>query len=169
MEREVYLAGGCFWGVQAYFAKVNGVLKTSVHYLNGGFEGVSYKEVCNNSSHVEAVKIIYDSKILSEAEIFDLFLGIINPYSYNKQGNDKGVQYRVGIYCKDPALRHTFNLLNNEFKAKERKDNYIEILDVFDDTLAEEYHQDYLSKNPLGYCHINLNSLPKKYQKDDEK
>ncbi|UUM24471.1 peptide-methionine (S)-S-oxide reductase MsrA [Mycoplasma sp. 3686d] len=169
MQKEIYLAGGCFWGVQAYFQKINGVLKTSVHYLNGGFEGVSYKQVCNNSSHVEAVKVVYDSTKLSEKDIFELFLRIIDPYSYHKQGNDKGAQYRIGIYSKDTAMRHTFNLLNNEFKAQEKKDNYIEILNVLDDTLAEEYHQDYLNKNPFGYCHINLNSIPNKYKKESIK
>ncbi|MGZ9797518.1 peptide-methionine (S)-S-oxide reductase MsrA [Mycoplasma sp. 4013] len=165
MNKEVYLAGGCFWGVEAFFQKVKGVLSTSVHYINGGSESVSYRQVCNGSSHAEAVKIIYDADVLTPNDIFKLFLLIINPYSLNKQGNDRGVQYRVGIYTNETALRAEFKKLNQAFKETEGKDNYIEILPVSDDTKAEEYHQNYLNKNPFGYCHINLDGVPSEYRK----
>ncbi|WP_027121480.1 peptide-methionine (S)-S-oxide reductase MsrA [Mycoplasma leonicaptivi] len=165
MIKEVYIAGGCFWGVQAYYQRLKGVLETSVHYLNGGFEGVTYKQVCQNSSHVEAVKVKYDDSIISEEVIFKLFLNIVDPYSLNKQGNDKGVQYRIGFYANDLELLNKFKELNRKFIEKENKQNYIETLMVSDDTKAEEYHQDYLLKNPSGYCHINLYSIPEKYLK----
>ncbi|TDV24184.1 peptide-methionine (S)-S-oxide reductase [Mycoplasmopsis mustelae] len=166
MKKEIYLAGGCFWGVQAYFQRIKGVLETSVHYLNGGFEGVSYREVCDSSSHVEAVRIIYDDVVLTPKNIFELFLNIINPYSLNKQGNDKGVQYRIGIYSRDLELRNEFQFLNDVFQKQQQRNNYIEIMDVYDDTRAEEYHQNYLLKNPNGYCHISLNDIPDKYLKN---
>ncbi|BBU47733.1 peptide-methionine (S)-S-oxide reductase MsrA [Mycoplasmopsis felis] len=165
MVKEIYIAGGCFWGVQAYYDRLKGVLETSVHYLNGGFEGVSYKEVCLGSSHVEAVKVKYDDSLISESTIFELFVNIVDPYSLNKQGNDKGVQYRIGFYTNDSSLLNEYKQLNEEFKKNEQKDNYIEFLPVSDDTKAEGYHQDYLKKNPKGYCHINLYSIPEKYLK----
>lgn len=169
MKKELFIAGGCFWGVEAFFSRINGILSAHAYYINGGFEGVSYKEVCTTSKHVEAVRITYDPQIINEELIWELYLKIINPYSLNKQGGDEGTQYRVGIYSNDSKLLNKFKSLNNEFILKEGKKNYIEFLPVNDQTLAEEYHQNYLIKNPTGYCHINLNAVPDKYLKDEFK
>ncbi|WP_033161123.1 peptide-methionine (S)-S-oxide reductase MsrA [[Mycoplasma] collis] len=165
MNKEIYLAGGCFWGVQAYFDKIKGILSSETCYINGGYENVNYKEVCNNSGHVEAVKIIYDDSIISEKEIWELFLRIIDPFSLNKQGNDIGAQYRVGVYAYDEKLLNIFKEFNKEFEKTSQKSNYLEFEIVKDFTKAEEYHQKYLAKNPNGYCHINLTNIPDKYLK----
>lgn len=165
MKKEIFIAAGCFWGVEAYFSQIKGVELAEAFYINGNYENVTYKEVCNQSGHVETVKIIYEDSIIQESDLWDLFLNIVDPYSLNQQGNDKGVQYRIGIYSKDDNLLEIFKKLNNEFENKENKENYIEILKVNDQTKAEEYHQKYLEKNPFGYCHINLHNIPKKYLK----
>ncbi|WBP84042.1 peptide-methionine (S)-S-oxide reductase MsrA [Mycoplasmopsis edwardii] len=169
MKKEVFIAGGCFWGVEAYFSRLKGVEDASSYYINGGFEGVSYQEVCQASSHAEAVKVVYDDMLISEETIWNLYLNIVDPYSLNKQGNDKGVQYRVGIYSNDQELLNKYKALNEEFIKNEGKENYLEFLPVSDQTRAEEYHQKYLDKNPNGYCHINLYSIPEKYLKEDKK
>ncbi|MDZ7293380.1 peptide-methionine (S)-S-oxide reductase MsrA [Mycoplasmopsis pulmonis] len=165
MQKEIFIAGGCFWGVERYFQKVKGVLDTKACYINGGFEGVKYKEVCEGSSHVEAVRVIYDNSKITEEDLWKLYLRIINPYSLNKQGNDRGVQYRIGLYSYDKDLLKKFSDLNEAFMKSEGKKNYIEIQKVEDVTLAEEYHQNYLLKNVNGYCHINLDDIPEEYQK----
>ncbi|MGZ9413408.1 peptide-methionine (S)-S-oxide reductase MsrA [Mycoplasma sp. AC157] len=169
MKKEVFIAGGCFWGVEAYFSRIKGVIQSESYYINGDFEGVTYKEVCSGSKHAEAVRVIYDDEQIDEKTIWELYLNIIDPYSLNKQGNDKGTQYRVGIYSNDPIVLQIFEDLNKEFINKENKENYIEFDKVYDKTKAEEYHQKYLEKNPLGYCHINLYSIPEKLLKDEYK
>ncbi|EIE41030.1 methionine sulfoxide reductase A [Mycoplasmopsis canis UF31] len=169
MKKEIFIAGGCFWGVEAYFSRLKGIEESSSYYINGGFEGVSYKEVCTTTNHVEAVKIIYDSNVVSEKTIWDLYLNIVDPYSLNQQGNDKGTQYRVGIYSNDSSVLNEYKKLNDEFVSNEGKENYLEFLPISDATKAEEYHQKYLEKNPNGYCHINLYSIPEEFLKDQYK
>lgn len=153
-EREIYLAGGCFWGVQGYFDKIAGVLKSEVGYANG--EGVAFYEGLKSSGHTEAIKLNYDSNILSLAEILFRFISIIDPTSLNRQGNDIGTQYRTGIYYKDDkdiaVIKAVLESIKDKFKAPivvecEKLQNY---------TKAEEYHQKYLEKNPNGYCHIDI-------------
>ncbi|CCP23762.1 peptide-methionine (S)-S-oxide reductase MsrA [Mycoplasmopsis cynos] len=169
MKKEIFVAGGCFWGVEAYFSRIKGIESTAVYYINGGYEGVSYKDVCQISNHVEAVKLVYDDTIINERELFYLYLQIVDPYSLNKQGNDIGTQYRIGIYTNDPLTLNEFKTINNDFIAQTSKNNHIELLPVTDQTRAEEYHQKYLQKNPSGYCHINIFSIPDKYLKDEYK
>ncbi|CAT04797.1 peptide-methionine (S)-S-oxide reductase [Mesomycoplasma conjunctivae] len=164
--KQIYIAAGCFWGAQAFFDKAKGVISTSVVYLNGGFEGVTYKQVCQSSGHVEAVEINYDENLITEKQLWNLFLQIVNPYSLNKQGGDKGVQYRIGIYSKSEQLLKVFAQFQKDFQASENRPNYIEILPVNDVSLAEEYHQKYLEKNPNGYCHINLDLFPIELKKE---
>ncbi|UWD34472.1 peptide-methionine (S)-S-oxide reductase MsrA [Mesomycoplasma molare] len=169
MKKEIFIAGGCFWGVEAYFSRVLGIEKAESFYINGGFEGVTYKEVCTTTKHAEAVKIIYEDSQISEEIIWNLYLNIVDPYSLNKQGNDIGTQYRVGIYSNDEELLDKYKKLNSQFVKKENKNNFLEFLPVYDQTKAEEYHQKYLEKNPLGYCHINLYSIPKELLKEEYK
>ncbi|WP_041362962.1 peptide-methionine (S)-S-oxide reductase MsrA [[Mycoplasma] mobile] len=163
--KTIYLGGGCFWGIEGYFQKIKGIIDTDVYYLNGGFEGVSYRDVCNASGHVEAVELIYDETLISSKEIWNLFSDLIDPYSINKQGNDRGVQYRSGIYAKDKAILDEFKKYNKEFEVKHGRKTAFEFKLINDKTRAEEYHQNYLIKNPNGYCHIDINNIEKKYLK----
>lgn len=157
----IYLAGGCFWGVEAYFEHVLGVVDAHSGYANGDSENPSYEEVIRGSGHAEAVKIDYDENVISLEEITLHFLRIINPYSVNKQGNDVGVQYRSGIYYTNEQQLKRVQKVINDFEQREGKKTVIEIepLQAFYD--AEDYHQDYLEKNPFGYCHISLSLADK--------
>ena len=96
--KEIYLAGGCFWGLQKYFDQFDGVVKTEVGYANGPDKSPTYKEVCNDSGHAETVRIIYDEEKMSLSELLDYYFMVIDPVSVNRQGHDEGIQYRTGIY-----------------------------------------------------------------------
>lgn len=163
--KEITFAGGCFWGVEAYFKQLKGVIDTSVGYANGNKENPSYREVCDGvATHAEAVYIKYEEKEISLNQLFEHFFRIIDPTTMNRQGHDIGVQYRSGIYYHDFMTRD-FAL---EYIAAEQK-NYqkkivVSVEPLKNYYLAENYHQDYLDKNPGGYCHVDLNLA-----KEDEK
>ncbi len=155
--KKIALAGGCFWGVDEFFSRKEGVLYTKSGYSNGDVENPTYEQVCSgNTGHAETVYIEYDEAQITLEAILDKFFKVIDPTSLNRQGNDRGTQYRTGIYFieeSDEALIREF------IKMKEPKYNKPIVVEVeplrsfFD---AEEYHQDYLKKNPRGYCHIDL-------------
>ena len=158
--KEIILAGGCFWGVEAYFQRLNGVEKTIVGYTDGKTENPSYKEVCSGeTNHAEACKILYDEKIISLEKILEHFFRIIDPTSLNRQGHDIGTQYRTGVFYN--------NLEDKEIIEKfieNKKSDYSNpiVVDVKVEKRfwnAEEYHQNYLIKNPGGYCHVNLDII----------
>lgn len=154
--RTIYLAGGCFWGVQAYFQRIDGVLNVVTGYVNGRTESPVYADVINGSGHAEAVKIEFDSARISLAQLLRHYFRIIDPTALNRQGNDVGEQYRTGIYYTDEADAPT---IAAALAAEQRK--YEQMLVVESEALrqffpAEEEHQDYLDKHPGGYCHINL-------------
>lgn len=160
MKKSIILAGGCFWGVEAYFRDVLGVLDTEVGYANGNYRNPSYEAVCEGkATHAEATKVVYDDEKTSLKTLLDHMFRIINPYTINRQGNDVGTQYRTGIYYEF----ETDKVIANEFIANLQKNDQkkitvsVEKLDHFD--AAEPYHQDYLIKHPNGYCHINLGLL----------
>ena len=155
-EHTIYLGGGCFWGLQGYIKKISGVLSTEVGYANGPTENPSYEDVCHNSGHVEALKVIYDADILSLDHLIQYFLRAIDPFSVNKQGGDVGIQYRTGIYYTDPTDKAVIESTLARAQAFEGKPFAIEVLPLENYYSAEEYHQDYLDKNPNGYCHIPL-------------
>ncbi|ALF24213.1 bifunctional peptide-methionine (S)-S-oxide reductase MsrA/peptide-methionine (R)-S-oxide reductase MsrB [Fusobacterium nucleatum subsp. nucleatum ATCC 23726] len=172
--KEIYLAGGCFWGVEEYFARIDGVIDSVSGYANGSFDNPSYENVCNNSGHAETVHITYDSTKVSLDTLLKYYFRIIDPTSVNKQGNDKGVQYRTGIYYQNEEDKQiALNAIKEEQK-KYSKPIVVEIEKLKRFDKAEEYHQDYLKKNPNGYCHINLNKASeaiideKKYQKPSD-
>jgi len=144
--------------VEGYFKRIEGVIDTQTGYANGLFENPTYQEVIDDSGHAETVKIEYDENIVKLEELVLHFLRIINPYSLNKQGNDLGIQYRSGIYYMSEEQFQKIKKVIGMFEEKEGKKTAIEIdlLKGFYD--AEEYHQNYLDKNPYGYCHISLNS-----------
>lgn len=155
---EVYLAGGCFWGVEAYFSNLDGVVKTEVGYANGKTATTTYEEL-KVTGFAETVKVSFDEEIISLNEIFEHFYYIIDPTSLNKQGNDVGSQYRTGIYSRSEAiLKAARNFLN--IKQENEKEKIMVEVKVLNNYIrAEEYHQDYLKKNPAGYCHINLDDV----------
>jgi peptide methionine sulfoxide reductase msrA/msrB len=167
--KTIYLAGGCFWGIEAYFSKLKGVSETKVGYANGVIPNPSYEEVCNlDTGHAEAVKVVYNPNIISLRRLLEEFFKVIDPTSLNQQGGDIGKQYRTGIYytSDDSSETNDLAIINEvleEEKKKQEKNNKsvvteVKPLESFYE--AEEYHQKYLEKNPQGYCHIDLSSLP---------
>ena len=137
-----------------------GVTETVVGYANGELADPTYQQVyTDRTGHVECVKVIYDEGIISLATLCRLFFRSINPLSINRQGNDCGTRYRTGIYWTDEADRAVVELVYEEMQQA-----YGEVLAVEKGPLklfypAEEYHQDYLIKNPEGYCHLSLDTL----------
>ena len=153
-NRTIYLAGGCFWGVQKYFDQFDGVIATEVGYANGPDEVPSYQDVCRSSGHAETVKIDYDPEVLSLTDLLKYYFMVIDPLSVNRQGNDRGIQYRTGIYYTDEGLLPE---IEAEYRAQEEKAGAklaVELEPLKNFYSAEEYHQKYLDKNPGGYCHI---------------
>ena len=160
--KTIYLAGGCFWGVEKYFSLAKGVLSTEVGYANGHKDNPSYTDLKSGLDDAsETVKISYDEHIVSLEKLLELYLRVIDPYSKNKQGEDEGIQYRTGIYYLNNSDR---DIVVNYFSKVGLINHMIEILPLHKFFKAEEYHQDYLNKNPSGYCHINMAKL-----KDDER
>lgn len=156
--KSIVIAGGCFWGVEAYMSKINGIYETKVGYANGTKNNPTYNEVCaGNTGHTEACLINYDECIVSLEKILNKFWGIIDPTVINRQGPDVGSQYRSGIYYSDDKDLDIILKTKNEAQSRYDKPIVTEVqkLACFYD--AEEYHQKYLQKNPGGYCHINLN------------
>jgi peptide methionine sulfoxide reductase msrA/msrB len=154
----IYFAGGCFWGVEGYFKRIPGVVETQTGYANGDTVNPTYKQVINDSGHAETVKVDYDENIISLEELLLHFLRIVDPYSINSQGNDFGIQYRSGIYYTDEDQARSVKRVLELFEEREDRKTAIEIIPLEGFYDAEEYHQDYLDKNPNGYCHISLNS-----------
>lgn len=161
--KTIYLAGGCFWGLEKYYNSINGVISTEVGYANGTKDNPSYQDLKSHLDDAsETVKIIYDEKILSIEKILEFFLRVVDPYSINKQGEDEGLQYRSGIYYLEDKEKDIIkNYLDKNIEGKYA----IEILPLRKYFKAEEYHQNYLDKNPGGYCHIDLSKLRKSEKK----
>ncbi|SSY80985.1 Peptide methionine sulfoxide reductase MsrA/MsrB [Alysiella crassa] len=157
MNKTIYLAGGCFWGVEAYFQRIRGVVATRVGYANGKTENPTYEDVCRrHTGHAETVEIVYDDNLLNLQTLLQYFFRIINPTSLNQQGNDVGEQYRTGVYYLDSADE---KIIAAALAAEQRKypqPIVVENLPLQRFDSAEEYHQDYLHKNPNGYCHIDV-------------
>lgn len=157
MMKEIYLAGGCFWGVEEYFSRIPGVIETEVGYANGHKENPNYEEVCTGrTGHTETSYIRYDENIISQEFLLKKFWSIIDPTLLNRQGPDRGSQYRTGIYYKDEEDLKIINKSLEEEKSKYDKLIVTEVMEIESYYKAEEYHQDYLKKNPGGYCHIDL-------------
>lgn len=152
--QTIYLAGGCFWGVQKYFDQFDGVLATEVGYANGPEEAPSYRDVCNSSGHAETVKIEYDPEVISLTELLGYYFMVVDPLSVNKQGNDCGIQYRTGIYYTDENQLPEIKDVYKEQEEKAGAELAVEMEPLKNFYTAEEYHQKYLDKNPGGYCHI---------------
>ena len=155
--KKIYLAGGCFWGVEAYMKRIDGVIDANSGYANGITENPTYEDVIyNGTGHAETVEVIYNSEKISLETLLKYYFRIIDPTSLNKQGNDKGTQYRTGIYYTDledkEIIEKEITLLQKNYPKK----IMVEVTPLIRFDLAEDYHQDYLKKNPNGYCHIDL-------------
>lgn len=154
--KEIYLAGGCFWGAQKYLASIQGVTATSVGYANGRTQNPSYEQVChNNTGHAETVRVEYDETRLPLEFLLEIFYHAIDPTTKNRQGGDTGVQYRTGIYYTNPADEAVINASLQALQNKLGVPVAIEAAPLDNYFPAEEYHQNYLDNNPGGYCHIS--------------
>ena len=164
MIKTIYIAGGCFWGVEAYFKSLKGVTNTTCGYANGNTINPKYEDLkMHIATHAETVKVEYDDGIITLVKLLEHFLRFVDPYSVDKQGHDVGHQYRSGVYYTSKIDK---SVIKDYFDSK-LNDNYkiaIEKLNNFYD--AEEYHQDYLDKNPNGYCHVNLGLIKASEKKE---
>ncbi len=176
--KEIYLAGGCYWGVEKYVSNIKGVVETTVGFANGDTDHPTYEQVrYENTGHAETVKVVYDETKLSLEVLLKLFYRIIDPTSVDRQGEDIGHQYRTGVYFTDPAdetvIRKSLAELKEKLEKSEKEQQKKEqqkkeasgtteirlaieacpLVHFYD---AEEYHQKYLDKNPNGYCHVAL-------------
>ena len=155
--KTIYLAGGCFWGVEHFFSLAKGVINTEVGYANGTLDNPKYEDLKHGLDDAsETVKVDYDENAISLEKILELYLRVVDPYSVNKQGEDEGVQYRTGIYYQNDTDKQ---IVKEYFARVLEKDYKIEVVRLNKFLPAEEYHQDYLNKNPQGYCHINMAKL----------
>lgn len=155
-QAEIYLAGGCFWGTEHFIKQIHGVIETQVGFANGSTPCPSYEDVCRNGTgHAETVRVVFDKAAAPLDFILDLYFKTIDPTSLNRQGNDVGVQYRTGIYYTDNADLAVINGSVAQLEKRLGTAASIEVLPLESFYPAEDYHQDYLGKNPNGYCHIN--------------
>lgn len=154
--RTLYFAGGCFWGIEAFFKKLPGVHHTEVGYANGATENPCYEDVCyRDTGHAEAVAITYDPQQTSTETLVQALLYVIDPTTRDRQGNDWGAQYRSGIYYVDEADAPLIEAELEKEQAYYKNPIVTEVEPLQAFYTAEEYHQDYLDKHPGGYCHIN--------------
>ena len=152
--KTIYLAGGCFWGVQKFIDQFDGILETEVGYANGPTEDPTYRDVCASSGHAETVKVVYDEKRLTLSRLLNWYFMVIDPLSVNRQGNDAGIQYRTGIYYVDEAQLPEIRSVYEAQQQAAGAPLAVELAPLQNFYTAEEYHQKYLDKNPGGYCHI---------------
>lgn len=156
MIQTIYLAGGCFWGLQKFLDQFDGVQETETGYANGRTVMPTYEDVkSQRTGHTETVRVNYDDEILPTGQLLDYYFMVIDPLSVNKQGEDEGINYRTGIYYENPALLTDIRKVVNHVAEKVGRSLAVEVLPLQNFFKAEEYHQKYLDKNPGGYCHIN--------------
>lgn len=157
MIKDIYLAGGCFWGTEHFFKQIHGVVNTEVGFANGHTVNPTYKEVYTDTTgFAEAVHVTYDSEVIGLEFLLRMFFKAIDPVSLNRQGHDEGTRYRTGIYYTTSEDLDIINKVYDEQQAQYQVPLAVEKLPLENFYTAEEYHQDYLDKNPDGYCHLPL-------------
>ena len=157
---EIYLAGGCYWGVQKYMDSIRGVTETAVGFANGPTANPTYHQVrYEQTGHAETVRVVYDPAVLPLRALLRLFLRIIDPLSVDRQGEDAGHQYRTGVYWTDPADEDIVRAVLAEKAAALGRALAVEALPLENFYPAETYHQKYLDKNPNGYCHVPFSEI----------
>ena len=155
--KDIYLAGGCFWGTEHYFKQLEGVVMTEVGFANGHTENPTYKEVyTDQTGFAETVFVRFYPDVVSLEFLLQMFFKAIDPTSLNKQGHDEGTRYRTGVYYTDPADLPVIEKVFAEEQKNYEQPLVVEKLPLQNFYTAEEYHQDYLDKNPDGYCHLPL-------------
>jgi peptide methionine sulfoxide reductase msrA/msrB len=155
--KEIYLAGGCFWGAEHYFRNIEGVVDTEVGFANGDTPAPTYEQVYTDTTgYAETVRVIYNPDGLPLDELLRAFFCAIDPLSLNKQGEDEGTRYRTGIYYTDsadlPIAKKVFEEIQTEYSSPLA----VELLPLKNFFVADGRHQDYLVKNPDGYCHLPI-------------
>jgi methionine-S-sulfoxide reductase len=153
------VAAGCFWGVEEIFRKIPGVVKTTVGYTGGTTANPTYEEVCTGrTGHAEAIEVVYDPAQVDYATILDFFFRLHDPTTLNRQHNDVGTQYRSAIFHTSEAQKEIAERVKTEQAGNFKKPIVTEISAASIFYSAEDYHQDYLVKNPGGYnCHVLRN------------
>ena len=158
--KTIYFAGGCFWGTEHYMRQFEGVTGTETGYANGDVPDPAYEQVYTDlTGHVECVKVSYDEEIVSLATLCRLFFRSIDPLSENRQGEDCGTRYRTGIYWTDEEDRIAIETVYGEIQCRYEAPLAVEKAPLKCFYPAEEYHQEYLVKNPEGYCHLSVETL----------
>ena len=154
-SKEIYFAGGCFWGTEHFFKQIAGVVETEVGFANGHTASPTYEQVYTDTTgYAETVKVVYDPAQVSLEFLLRMFFVAIDPTSLNKQGHDEGTRYRTGIYYTDAADLATINKVFAEEQTKYMQQLVVERESLVSFFPADEYHQDYLDKHPDGYCHL---------------
>ena len=154
--KDIYFAGGCFWGTEHFFSLVPGVVTTEAGYANSRVSSPSYRDVCSGfTGAVETVKVVYDPDVVSLPFLIELYFKTIDPTLLNRQGNDVGTQYRTGIYYTEISDRPVIDEAMAREKKRYREPIVVETGPLKNFYVAENYHQQYLNKNPNGYCHIS--------------
>jgi methionine-S-sulfoxide reductase len=152
------VAGGCFWGMEEIIRKIPGVVRTTVGYTGGNTPDPTYKQVCTGTTgHAEAIEIAFDPATLTYEKVLDFFFRMHDPTTLNRQHNDVGTQYRSAIFYHSDAQKETAERVKAEFEQSGRFKRPIvtQIVPASQFYSAEDYHQDYLQKNPGGYnCHV---------------
>ena len=157
VQQRAYFAAGCFWGVEAIFSEVDGVVETAVGYMNGETDNPTYEEVCyKNTGHAEAVEVIYDPSTISYESLCQLFWRLHDPTTLNRQGPDVGSQYRSGIFYQSEEERAIALAVKHQAQAHWNQPIVTEILPAAPFYKAEDYHQDYLSRRGISHtgCHF---------------
>lgn len=156
-ESEIFLAAGCFWGAEKYLKLIEGVTFTEVGFANGNTDNPTYKEVyTDQTGYAETVHLRYNPTIVSLRFLLEMYFKAIDPTSLNKQGEDEGTRYRTGIYYNDPADLPIVDDVVAEEAKKYGLPLQVEVEPLRNFYPADEYHQDYLDKNPSGYCHLPI-------------
>lgn len=169
MKKEIYLAGGCFWGTEKYLENITGIIFTEVGYANGNTQNPTYKEVCySHAGHAETVRVEYEDDKIGLPFLLELYYDAINPVSVNRQGGDVGTQYRTGIYYTSDEDLGVIQESIEKLQMKYEEKIAIEVKPLLNYYKAEEYHQKYLDKNPGGYCHIGYDKFEKAKSAMDE-
>lgn len=159
-QKLIYFAGGCFWGVQEYFSRIPGVLSTTSGYAQSNVPDPDYKMVCSGRTGAsETVRVLFNPDKVALQTLVRQFFRIINPYTPDRQGNDVGSQYRPGIYYTDAAEKNIVEKVIADLQANSARPFAVEVEKLQNFYPAELYHQDYLKKNPGGYCHIDFSGL----------
>ena len=155
MLKDIYLAGGCFWGAEHFLKKIKGVVSTETGYANGNTDNPTYEQVyTDRTGYAETVHVRYDTAVVGLRFLLRMYFMAIDPTSLNQQGEDRGTRYRTGIYYTSGADRPVIDQVMAAEAAKHAQPLCVEVLPLKNFHRAEDYHQAYLDNNPTGYCHL---------------